>query len=94
MAALILLNISNNREAVIREFIDITSASAVGQSTDHSTVTEKPRVFVSHDDGAGERLTKVDIVNDSNTKFVSSLGNAISCFRKEIPVSLVVGWGI
>lgn len=76
------------------KFTDIMSASAVGQITDQGTVTEKPRVFVFHDDGAGERSTKVDFVNDSNTKFVSSLGNAISCFQKEIPVSLVVGWCI
>ena len=46
------------REAVQRgiftKFTDILSASAVGLSTDHETVTEKTRVFVSHDDGAGE----------------------------------------
>ena len=46
------------REAVQRgtftKFIDIMSASAVGQITDQGTVTEKPRVFVFHDDGAGE----------------------------------------
>ena len=44
------------REAVQRgtftKFTDILSASAVGQSTDQRNVTEKPRVFVSHDDGA------------------------------------------
>ena len=85
------------REAVQRgtftKFIDIMSASAVGQSTDQGTITEKPRVFVFHVDGAGERSTKVDIVNDSNTKFVSSLGNAISCFQKENSSELGCGLG-
>ena len=56
-----LMNI-NHREAVQRatftKFIDILIASAVGQSTDQGTVTEKPRVFVSHDDGAGDQSTK------------------------------------
>ena len=85
------------REAVQRgkftEFIDILSASAVGQSTHQGTVPEKPRVFVSHDDGAGERSTQVDIVNDSNTKFVSGLGNAISSFQKDSSSELGCGLG-
>lgn len=85
------------REAVQRgtftKFTDILSASAVGQSTDQGNVTEKPRVFVSHDDGAGERSTKVDIVNASNTKFVSHLGNTISNFQKENYDELGCGLG-
>ena len=56
------------REAVQRgiftKFIDILSSSAVLQSTDQRAVAEKPRVFVSHDDGAGERSTQIDMIND------------------------------
>ena len=73
--------------------MDILIASAVGQTTDQGTVTEKPRVFVSHDDGAGERSTKVDIVNDSNTKFVSWLSNAISSFQRDNSSELGCGLG-
>ena len=85
------------REAVQRgiftKFSDILGASAIGQSTNQCVVTEKPSVFVSHDDGAGERSTKVDIVNASNTKFVSHLGNAISNFQKENSDELGCGLG-
>jgi len=52
------------QRSTFTKVIDILSASAVGQSTDQGTVTEKPRVFVSHDDGAWEQFTIVDIVND------------------------------
>ena len=47
--------------------------------------------FLSHDEGAGERSTKVDLVNDSNTRFVSSLGNAISSFQKDTSSELGCG---
>ena len=43
--------------------------------------------------GPGERSKKVDIVNASNTKFVSHLGNAISNFRKENSDELGCGLG-
>ena len=70
------------RQAVQRgifdKFIDVLSASAVDKRTDQENVIEKPRIFVSHHDGAGERSTKVDFVNASNTNFVSHLGNALS----------------
>ena len=85
------------REAVQRgiftKFIDILSASAVRQSTDQRAVTEKPRVFVSHDDGAGERSTQIDMINDSNSKFVSNLCNAVSRFQKETSTELGCGLG-
>ena len=81
------------REIQLQKFMDILIASAVRQTTDQGTVTEKPRVFVSHDDGAGERSTKVDIVHDSNTKFESCLGNAISSFRKDNSSELGCGLG-
>ena len=54
---------------------------------------KNPRVFVSHDDGAGERSTKVDVENDSNTKFVSNLGNVIASFQKENSTELGCGLG-
>ncbi|KAK2569019.1 hypothetical protein P5673_005899, partial [Acropora cervicornis] len=42
------------------------------QSTDQRAVTEKPRVFVSHDAGERERSTQIAMINDSNSKFVSN----------------------
>ena len=85
------------REAVQRgtftKFIDILSASAAQQSTDQRAVIEKSRVFISHDDGAGERSTQIDMINDSNSKFVSNLGNAISRFQKETSTELGCGLG-
>ena len=53
------------------------------QSTDQRAVTEKPRVFVSHDAGERERSTQIAMINDSNSKFVSNQGNAISRFQKD-----------
>ena len=74
-------------------YIDILSTSTVRHSTDQRAVTEKPRVFVSHDDGAGQRPTQIDMINDSNSKLVSNLGNAISHFQKETSLELGCGLG-
>ena len=65
-----------------------------GRVLHHQTVvTEKPRVVVSHDDGAGGRSTQMDMINDSNSKFVSHLDNAISHFQKETSIELGCGLG-
>ena len=73
------------QRGVFTKFIDILSASAVERRADqgNGNGNRKSQVYVPHNDGAGERSTRVDFVNASNQKFVCDLGNALSSNHKE-----------